>query len=277
MKITRVLMVGIFSSLALVADIASAKDGDVEARGPLVSLTSTSVTVRALTCTVSSSTEFKDENDKLISPSDFVVGDNVKLKCRGTAAKELERKRNDDNTGDGGDSDGSDDNGGDDKGGSGGSKKREIELDGRASAVTGVLTSATGKLEYKYKADEKGRVEIRFEGNVKIPVPSTIPPITDEAAASALGLVLTLTRDGAAFAQCDFAYDGLRTYKQNRSRAEFKVDIKQKKGSLQTKKGSCDTDLAQDGIQSGVPTPKKGDKFIVSEESAGSILEGTVR
>ena len=248
------------------SQFAQAKDIDVIGRGALVNLTESSVTVGSLTCNVTSKTEFKNLSGEDILPSAFKTGDDVKLDCRGADAKEIELKA----------SGGGNNGGGDNSCGclNKKDKSKEIELNDKAEKVESVLTSASANLRYSYKRNEKGQTDVRFTVNAKIPVPGTVPLVSNSDGADDLSLSIILSRSGSAYANCTLAYDSLSPLKKSKQNAEYKLDIRQKRASLKTSKGDCDTSLTADGVQSGIPGAKKGDTYVISDSISGSFLQG---
>lgn len=265
MKLKTYIALSLALSSALTLS-ANAKENDVVARGSIVAISSTSVTVQALTCAITPATKYEDRNGASTTIDQFQVGDFAKLKCRGDSATELELE--DEQSG------GGNNGGGNNGGGNGFERSRSTRL----SAVEGVSTQASGRVEYEVKKEGKKRREFRFRTWVKVPVPSTVPAAADNAQASALTLSLTLSRDGAAYAVCDLVFNHLHK-NPNSFRppyAEYRIDIRNKKGGIVSKKGVCDTDLAADGIQAGIPAPKAGDVLVVQDELAGAFLDGTM-
>jgi hypothetical protein len=98
-----------------------------------------------------------------------------------------------------------------------------------------------------------------FKGKVKIPVdPSSQLGIIDEAAAEGADIRMILSRAGTDFAECLLEFDEVED-EDGEDQAEYKVDVRLKKGAVQAKKGMCDIDLLAAGIQSGIPDAKAGD------------------
>ena len=119
--------------------------------------------------------------------------------------------------------------------------------------------------------------ETRLQVNVKVPLPSTLPALADRAAAESALLEIGFARAGTEYAVCSFSIDDDSDGAENPLRPEFKVDIKLKRTNLRLKKGACDTDLAIDGIQSGIPSPVEGDTIAVRIEGETAFLTGTVQ
>jgi hypothetical protein len=102
-----------------------AKDGDVELRGPIAAIDSSSISVNGISYAIEPTTEFKDLNDRPITVAEFAVGDFVKIKLRESDGvlklKEVELEH-DAGGGSDDDSDDNDDSDGDSPG-RGGSQK----------------------------------------------------------------------------------------------------------------------------------------------------------
>lgn len=275
---------------------AFAREENVIARGRLLTLSSTTIKVGTLSCSVNNSTEYRDINDRAISASAFTIGENVKLKCRDGVAHELEKEgssstptpsatstpvgtrtpsvtptsndnRNDDD----------DNRRGDDKRSD--NSQREIVFERRLKRVADVATRSKGKLEYKLKVNKRETRGL-LKLSVKVPVPSTIPAVADQDAAGSLALKAKFsradTKDNTNFAQCNFAFDRLVENEDGGIFAEYKVTIETRKGSLSSKKGSCDIDLTAEGEQSGLPRLKKGDSVVVEDATALGFLAGRI-
>lgn len=148
----------------------------------------------------------------------------------------------------------------------GGSKvKVEVEADLQpcgASALatspcdpTGIPPEPDAEGEAKHKKETRNGVikKDEFKGKVKIPIDQNSQlGIIDEAAAEGADIRLILSRAGVDFAECRLAFDEIEA-EDGEDRAEYKVDVRIKKGAVQAKKGVCDVDLTTAAIDSGVP------------------------
>jgi len=287
------------------ADAAFAKNGDIKAEGILSALSATSATVAGATYVIDAQTDFENANGADISPSAFSVGDRVEIKgprVNGVLiARELELQADltpgsgaspspsaspsaspspsptlgDDrgHHGNGDDSGHGGNQGGGKSGKGSGGNSQESRLRAKMSRVEGSL--AGGKLDYRVESKET-----RLSVNVKIPLPSTLPAIADSTAAAAAALEVALSRSGVEYAVCDLAYNTSHDddHDDDSLHAEYRVDVRQRTGrSLREKKGSCDTDLAVEGIQAGIPAVEVGDTLSVRLEGGASFLTGTVQ
>ncbi len=112
--------------------------------------------------------------------------------------------------------------------------------------------------------------ESTFTLQVKIPR-NTIPLATTEAAAKALSVKATITRDGDLVARCTTAFEVKRA---KRFIFEYKTEIEKRSsnGSKRTRarKGRC---VLANG-STGLPSVKAGDLVTISETTAGEFLRG---
>jgi hypothetical protein len=157
------------------------------------------------------------------------------------------------------------------KGGSKVKVKVEAELEpcGAVAPATspcapgGTPPESDAKGEAKHEKETRNGVikKDEFKGKVKIPVdPGSQLGIIDEAAAEGADIRLILSRAGADFAECRLVFDEIEEEDDDDEvQAEYKVDVRIKKGAVQAKKGVCDMDLATADIQSGVPDAQAGD------------------
>ena len=293
----KIIKINLLMFATLINSDVFAREDDVVARGSLLTLSNTTVTVGTLTCNVDSSTEYRDVNDRPILASAFTIGERVKLKCRGGIAHELEKERssssptpsatstpnsqddNRDRNHNGEDRSNSNRRDGERRGEDrrGGGREREIEFEKRFKKVTDVVTTAKGKIEYKLKL-KKNETRGSLKISVKVPVPSTVPAVADQDAAGTLALKGVFSRLDSnsvqsSFAQCDFAFDRIVENEEGAIFAEYKVVLENKKGTVVVKKGSCDLDLVTDGVQSGIPELKRGDKVVVQDATPLAFLE----
>lgn len=116
-----------------------------------------------------------------------------------------------------------------------------------------------------------------FKGKVKIPVDlGSQLGIIDEATAEGADIRMILSRDDGTglftdFAECRLAFDEIEMEDEvddeedSEAYAEYKVDVRIKKGTVQAKKGVCDVNLTNVDeagnaiIDSGVPDAKAND------------------
>ena len=144
--------------------------------------------------------------------------------------------------------------------------------------VTDPTTGATFKFERKQKSKRGVVIEDKFTGSLKLTVPTLSVGVSSNDDATAADVVLTLSRANAAYAECSLDFDSLKRTRAG-YKAEYKVSIEEKlkKGVLtsKVKKGSCDIDLATDGIQSDLPNLQNGDSFII-EINGVSVISGSL-
>lgn len=137
---------------------------------------------------------------------------------------------------------------------------------------------AEGKAKHEKETRNGVLKKDEFKGTVKIPVSLTSAlGIVDQTAAENADVRLILSRGGTDFAECFLEFDEVED-EDGEIEAEFKVDVRIKKGSVQAKKGVCDTDLAIAGIQSGVPDAQADDVAtarIVAGGTPTDFLQGT--
>ena len=283
----------------LVSQTAHAKDGDIEVEGILSAISATSATVAGVTYVLNAQTEFEGANDSPIAPSAFSVGDHVEIegpRMNGVlVARELELKA-DLTPGSGAspspspstspspsptlhdDDDHRHGRGGrvarGGKGNSGrGDDGERARLRARMSRVEGSF--ASGKLDERVE-----RKETRLSVNVKVPLPSTLPPLADSSSAASAALEVALSRSGIEYAVCDMLFNTHDDddHDDDSRHAEYRVDVRQRIGrSLRERKGSCDTDLTIAGIQAGIPAVEVGDTLAVRIEGGAAFLTGTVQ
>lgn len=115
-----------------------------------------------------------------------------------------------------------------------------------------------------------------FKGKLKIPVdPGSLLGMIDELAAEGADIRMILSRDDGTglftdFAECRLVFDEIEVEDEaheedSEAYAEYKVDVRIKKGSVQAKKGVCDVNLTnvdETGnaiIDSGIPDAQAND------------------
>jgi hypothetical protein len=162
---------------------------------------------------------------------------------------------------------------------------RPVRLRDRLSLVDGVVSSASGISDFRSEVKKK-HTHSRFRIQVKIPLPSAIPAVANEAEARALPMSGTLSRDGVAYAICSLQFDqideqfeeeddGVPTALTAHFRADMESTVKGSKTRLKRRRGSCDIDLATEGVQKGVPAVADGDTVVVTHGLLDSaLLEG---
>lgn len=145
---------------------------------------------------------------------------------------------------------------------------------GRSVLKTTLIGTVEPNARGKAKLNTKPR-GTQFEAEVKIPVPSTGLALADKLASQEATLVLTLSRAGVAYAECDFDWMAL-TRKAGTISAKYKIQIYNRGGVVQERAGLCDIDLTTAGAQSGTPTIQRGDTATVTIDTNDAVfLEGT--
>jgi len=128
-----------------------------------------------------------------------------------------------------------------------------------------VQTGAYGKIEFETKTNST-----KFEGEVKLRLPSAALGIADSAAAQSASVSLSLLRNGAEYASCDF--DVKKAYT---TRAEYKTEVASYRGAAPVARyGDCvDTNGAI-----VVPAVQAGDavEIFVDTYATGPFITGTV-
>jgi hypothetical protein len=99
----------------------------------------------------------------------------------------------------------------------------------------------------------------------------------DGTTAPAADVRAVFSRDGAPYAECAMVFDGLQPEDDDDPDLEalYKVDVEWRADrGLRERKGTCDVDLATDGVQTGVPAVQAGDTVSVfATVGAGAELE----
>jgi len=156
----------------------------------------------------------------------------------------------------------SDDPAGDDKGGGNGNKGGKQRL--RVVIGDDSTDPVAAKLEYKVK---KGLAQ--FKASLKLALPSAETGIVDQATAEDAVITVTFLNGTAPYAQCEFGFDRITPEAVS---AKYAIAVKQvnRKGTISTRqnKGSCDVDLATDGVQVGVPPVQSGDEAVIEFQPA---------
>jgi len=111
-----------------------------------------------------------------------------------------------------------------------------------------------GHLDYKTKT-KKGRVDrVDLKTVIELTpnIAAALPPDPD--------LRLILSDGGIEYAECLLVPEGEDDDEgENENEVAFKLDLREKKGRFQEKKGSCDTDLQTTDVQRGIPVIEVGD------------------
>jgi hypothetical protein len=155
-------------------------------------------------------------------------------------------------------------------------KPTPVKFESTFAASTGATATGTLKYRSEGKGSAKSAKVIHFRSRVDVPLPSTLPAIADGTAAASANLIEVFSRAGVPFAQCTLAFQAAEE-EEGATTAHFRVDIqsntKGTKVRLKAKKGSCDTDLVTEGVQSGLPAVQAGD--TVSVQIVGADLVAT--
>ncbi len=161
------------------------------------------------------------------------------------------------------------------KGGSSGSSSSKVKIDVRAELETfdespepDAEGQARHKKETRTRNGETTTKKDEFKATVKIPVPSPALGITDEASAENADIRLILRREDADFAVCFLEFQEI----EDDDEAEFKVDVRIKKGALREKKGMCT--MTADGSHD-IPDAQAGDVATATVNGGTAILQGT--
>ena len=125
------------------------------------------------------------------------------------------------------------------------------------------------KAEHEAKPQKN---ESKFEVEVKFNLPNTTFDITDVTDAQNTDLKMDLYHSGSAtpYATCMLDLKSAKT-RRGVTQVEYKVEVKNRNGFLQTKIGVCDVDLNTSGVQAGVPAVQAGDAFQL-KTADGSIV-----
>lgn len=156
------------------------------------------------------------------------------------------------------------------KGGSSGSSSSKVKIDVRAelepldgSGEEDAEGQARHKKETRTRNGETITKKDEFKATVKIPVPSPALGITDEA--SAEGAEVHLLVSGSTSADCLMEFDEFDD-DDDELQAEFKLDVRLKKGSVRDKRGTCG------GV---IPNAQAGDMATATVNGGTAFLEGT--
>jgi len=166
----------------------------------------------------------------------------------------------------------------------GGSKvKIEVEAELESCGAVAPVTSPCNPAGVPPESDAEGEAEHKkethngvvkkneFKGKVKIPVdPGSQLGIIDEDTAEEADIRMILSRDnGTGFftdiAECRLAFDEIETENEedddedSEEYAEYKVDVRIRKGAIQAKKGVCDMDPTTATVDLGLPDAQAGD------------------
>lgn len=235
---------------------------EVEVKGPIEAITSTSITVRQASFVIDPSTKFEDRNSRPADPALFVVGATVEVsaKISGTTlvAKDIELKS------------GSDSNN---------PPAGAPGIPSRSKAAARLLPldpAVTSSASAGYKSESKrSRSEEKFSVNLKIKVPSSVPAAATIDEALALPLEAVLTRAGVEYARCSFDVSKIRARRRSAA-VEYKIDLVERTTATASlfneKKGQCDIDSATAGVQSGIPAVVTGDAITIQASLPGGAV-----
>ncbi|MCB0352584.1 MAG: hypothetical protein KDD64_03640 [Bdellovibrionales bacterium] len=220
--------------------------------GTITALSESSISIGSRAFLVSSSTEFESRSGTRLSISAFSIGDVVKVDVRNGVLHEVEYDSS-----------------------SGCRSKnsvtsisqsptiRRMRLKTRLQPSSGATFDAYGSGRYESRA-KKGKARDRLTLKVKV-----LPSGSDLSSSSSLQLAAYLQRGNETLAVCELIRDN-----SSDQVAEYKVDLRERSGSFSAKKGSCDVDLAQLGIQNAIPPLRKGDTITVVPADLSSLVEG---
>jgi hypothetical protein len=121
---------------------------------------------------------------------------------------------------------------------------------------------AEGKARHKNETKKGVLRKDEFKATVKVPVPSLALGITDEASAENAAVHLLVS--GSTSADCLMEFDEFDD-DDDELQAEFKLDVRWKKSTVQDKKGTCGE---------SIPGAQDGDVATVTVNGT-SILDGT--
>lgn len=222
--------------------------------GSIDAITGADITVKGITYPFTSSTEFESLSGQNISPEAFAVGDFVKIKLVGGILDEVEfensasckaykqskkAKKN------------------------GFSQTTKTRKDKQRASTISAEPSVSGKARYRTEATSKlgrdPRVTSRFVVNTKILVGEGQPILQSSGQAATLSLQAFITRNGAHMAVCTLVFDEIN----DEGQAEYKVQLREKRGALIEKKGSCNIDPAAPSGVAGLPAIQSGDIVTV--------------
>jgi hypothetical protein len=115
-----------------------------------------------------------------------------------------------------------------------------------------------GHVDYKAKT-KKGRVD-------RIDLKTVIELTPNIAAALPLDpdLRLILSDGGIEYAECLLVPEDDDDEGEDENEVPFKLDLREKKGRFEEKKGSCDTDLQTIGMQRSIPVIEVGDVATIT-------------
>ena len=147
------------------------------------------------------------------------------------------------------------------------------------SPVEGSTTAATARLKYHRRAQRKKTIA-EYSLNLRIPLPSTQPAISDEATAEAQEITVQFSREGVPYAECNVPFKNADlTDDEPKANYRSRIKLRDRAGKsarIKAKKGAeCDVDLLEPGVQEGVPELQAGDRAVLSEILAGELLEAT--
>lgn len=222
--------------------------------GSIDAITGVDITVKGSTYPFTSSTEFESLSGQNISPEAFAVGDFVKLKLVGGILDEVEfensasckaykqskkAKKN------------------------GFSQTTKTRKDRQRATTVSAEVSVSGNAIYRTIATSRDgrdpRVVSRFVIKTKFLVGEGQPILENSGQAATLSLQAFITRNGAHMAVCTLVFDEIN----DEGQAEYKVQLREKRGALIEKKGSCNIDPAAPSGIPGLPAIQSGDTVTV--------------
>lgn len=124
------------------------------------------------------------------------------------------------------------------KGGNSGSKVK-IEVRAELEPIGTSEPDAEGQARHKNETRNGVIKKDEFKATVKIPFPSSALGITTETEAENADIRLILSNTVGNFAVCFLEFDEIEDEDDEGEMAEFKVDVRIKKGAVQEKKGMC--------------------------------------
>lgn len=250
-------------------------ESDLEVKGVIESISETLIVINSKAYALNDSTSYQDEEDNSVARTFFSAGMVVEVEytvidsTRVALKVEEESASEDDDSSV--DNEDQDDNDG---------PRKVFERASLSVFDSSVDSSLKGKVIWRFRDRPlKNRTRRRLKGTLLVPVPSSLPIISDRDVARNAQFFLTLYRNNLAYAQCYFEFDEFEQ-KITGEFAEYKVDIRlrtreNRDPRFRAQKGSCDTDLAANGVQSGMPDVASGDTVIVGD-SEGDYLTGTL-
>ncbi|MCB0328665.1 MAG: hypothetical protein KDD70_03345 [Bdellovibrionales bacterium] len=237
--------------------------------GQIEAISDSSITVGGQTYEITSSTEFESKGGTSISSSALSVGDWVKIELRNGILHEVDFESSSGCRSHKIWSKGSGDDRGDDHGGDRADDSfKRVRLRTKLSSPDDVRTSGRGWTRYESRA-KKGKSRDRLSMKVSVVVSNDVPVLFTSTDGSAPQFFAYIQRGTETLAVCEFELDNVA-----RGVAEYKVDLRERSGSFSAKKGYCDVDLSQSGVQNAIPSLTKGDDISVVPMNLETFLVG---